>query len=767
MAQQMVVDEGPLMEGPASVARLANRAANGALVPPSVLGPPTARPGMVARPGLVDRLAGSLAARLVLVVAPAGWGKTSLLREWLAAQDSGAAWLSVREDDNDPAAFWSGVIAALGSVAPGTGAAALEALAALGGGMPGRALTLLIADLARLPGPVTLVVDDFHRITSPRVLVGVALLAEHLAPGLSVVVSTRQEPGLPLARLRASGKLAEIRAGQLGFSEAEAEMLLNHTLGLTLPPEDVHALWQRTEGWPAGLYLAGLPLRSRTDGHQAVGALADGDQHVFDYLAAEVLAGLPPRLRGFMLRTSVLDRFCAPLCDAVMGSADAADLLEEAGRRQLFVAPLDAARGWYRYHTMFAAALRRELDRTEPGLAPLLHRRAATWHRQYGTADSAVEHALASGDWSDARELIAAHWEQFLSDGLAETVAGWVDRLPPALAAGDARMCITAALAASLHGRPEEAERWLAAAETAPPQGRWPGGPASIESAVCSCRALQRWLDGDLAAADRASRRAAELELESGTAGWRARTQALLGAILYWRGHDADARLLLEQVTGPAHRLAGTQTRQLALSCLAAISARHGDDEAADRYAHEAADRPGPCQVSVLADLTLATLLADRGKTAEAESTALAALDQARHHRQRLDTAAALICLANICTRAGRAVDARSRLDEATNLISALPDSGILPGHLADAELLADPPSPTPPSRTRARRADGLTGREAEVLDLLTGGHTNLEIAAKLVISVHTVERHLQNAYRKVGVRNRADAAAYMVRHGD
>jgi LuxR family maltose regulon positive regulatory protein len=757
----MLAEERPLKEGPGVVARMADGAAGSAVAAASVLGPPAAPPGMVARPGLVDRLAGSLAARLVLVVAPAGWGKTSLLREWLAAQDSGAAWLSVGEDDNDPVAFWSRVIAALGAMAPGTGTAALEALAAPGAGTPGRAVTLLIEDLARLPGPVTLVVDDFHRVTSPQVLAGVGLLAEHLPPGLRVVVAARRDPELPLARLRAAGKLAEIRAGQLRFSEAEAEALLNGALGLALPPEEARALWQRAEGWPAGLYLAGLPLRSRTDGHPAAGALADGDRHVFDYLAAEVLAGLPLRLRAFVLRTAVLDRFCAPLCDAVMGSAGAADLLEEADRRQLFVVPLDGARGWFRYHVLFAAALRRELDRAEPGLAPLLHRRAATWHRQHGTAAAAVEHALVAGDWPDARELIAAHWQQFLDDGLAETVTGWLDRLPPAMAAGDARMCITAALAASLHGRPQDAERWLAAAETATPQGPWPGGPASVESAVCFGRALHRWLDGDLAAAEPAARRAAELELETGTADWRARTLALLGAILCWRGHDADAGLLLEQVTGSAD----THARQLALSCLAAISARHGDDEAAGRYAQQAADLPGPCQVTVLADLALAELLAGRGELADAETTALAALDHARQHRQRLDTAAALICLASICTRAGRPADARTRLDEASTLITALPDPGILPGLLADAERLADPPAPTPPPHTRTRRLDGLTAREAEVLDLLTGGHTNLEIAAKLVISVHTVERHLQNAYRKVRVRNRADAAAYMTRY--
>jgi DNA-binding CsgD family transcriptional regulator len=309
-------------------------------------------------------------------------------------------------------------------------------------------------------------------------------------------------------------------------------------------------------------------------------------------------------------------------------------------------------------------------------------------------------------------------------------------------------------------------EPWLTAAETAVPQGPFRHGPASVESAVCFYRALHRCLDGDLTAAESAGRRAAELELELGNRFWRARTLALLGAILFWRGHDADAGLLLEQVTRSAHWLADTQARQLALSCMAAISARQCEYEAATRYAREAADLAERLRVTVVADLTSADLLADRDELAAAETVALAALDHAEHKRWRLDTGAALVCLARIYTRAGRAADARVRLGEASDLMATLPDPGVLVGLLAEAKRSADQREPAPAPRGRAQRPDGLTDREAEILGLLTRGHTNLEIAAKLVISVHTVERHLQNAYRKIGVRNRADASAYMARDG-
>jgi len=430
-----------------------------------------------------------------------------------------------------------------------------------------------------------------------------------------------------------------------------------------------------------------------------------------------------------LLRTAVLGRFCASLCDAVTGLAGSQDLLEEIERRQLFLVPLDNARRWYCYHALFAEKLRRELDRTEPGLVPLLHRRASAWYRQHGTLAEAIEHAIAAGDLSDARELIAAHWHEVLDEGLAEVVEGWLDRLPPEMVIGDARMCLIRGLLAIFRGRSEDVEPYLAAAESA-------------------------------------GRRAAELELESGNAYWRARTRALLGAILFWRGQDADAGLLLKQVIRPAHRPTDHLASLLARSCMAAISARHGDYDAAGRYAREAADPATRHRVTVVADLTSADLLADRDELAAAETAALAALDHARHQRWRLDTAAALVCLARIYTRAGRAADARTRLDEASDLIATLPDPGILADLLAEAKRSAVQPEHAPAQRGRSRRPDGLTAREAEVLGQLTRGHTNLEIAAKLVVSVHTVERHLQNAYRKIRVRNRADAAAYMARDG-
>jgi LuxR family transcriptional regulator, maltose regulon positive regulatory protein len=727
----------------------------------------------VARQRLLDRLAASLAAKLVLVVAPAGWGKTSLLRDWcLAADGSSWAWLSVEAAHNDPARFGSAIIEAIGTVSPESGAAALEALAAFGG-EPGYAARAVTSQLVRMPGRVTLILDDFHLITSPDALESFRFIVEHLPPALGLVVAARSDPALPLARLRARGEMTEIRAGDLSFSDAEAAQLLNGTLGLDLPPAQVHALRQRTEGWAAGLYLAGLALRAREDGDPAgfAGAFASHDRYIADYLAAEVFGSLPPPIRSFLLRTCVLGRLCGSLCAAVTGSAGSQSLLEEIERAQLFVVPLDDDRRWYRYHPLFAEALRGELDRSEPGLAALLHRRASAWYRRHGLATEAIGHAFAAGDLLDARELIAGHWDTILRRGQARTLQSSLRQLPPEMVAEDAQMCLIGGFAAYHADSPQHVQPWLAAAEAAALTGPLHHGPASVESGIALLQAACHHTAGDLAAAETAALRAAELELETGTARWRAAALAMLGAALFWRGQHADAQALLERITGPVDPPADIPTRLLALGCLAAIAASQDDHDTARRHARAVTGLAARHYLTghwttVTADLTSARLLAGRGDQSQAEETALQALSHAQRHQVRPETAAALLCLATIYTRAGRITDARAQISQARDLIARCPGPGFLAGLLADTEHLVAPPPPALPAPSRTGRPDGLTPRQAEVLQLLAKGCTNLEIAAALRVSVHTIERHLQSAYRKIGVRNRADAAAHMARIG-
>jgi LuxR family maltose regulon positive regulatory protein len=731
---------------------------------------------MVVRQGLLDALAGEVAAPLVLVVAPAGWGKTSLLRDWCSGDGGrGAAWLSVDEGDNDPVHFWAGVIAAARRVCPGVGGSALEVLQAPGVKTAGAVLAAVINDLAGVAGRVTLVLDDFHLITNPAIRECFAFLVEHLPPTLGLVVAARSDPELPLARLRGRGEMAEIRADELRFSEAETAELLNGTLGLALPPEDIHVLQQRTEGWVAGLCLAGLSLRGRKDAAGLIRAFAGDDRQIVDYFAAEVLAGLPGRVRSHLVRTSVLGRFCGPLCDAVTGAEGSQQLLEELERSQLFLVPLDTTRRWYRYHTLFAELLQHELGRSEPGLAPLLHRRASAWHRQHGSAGEAIDHAVLAGDLADARELIVARCYPLIHQGLAETVDSWLDRLPPQMVVEDARTCLARGFVARHLGRLDDVQPWLAAACAAAPQGPFTDGPASVESAVSALQAGYRHMVGDLAGETAAGRRAAELEA-AGTGQWQAEVAAALGANLFWRGQDAEACAVLGQMAAPTRPPASIRAGVWALGYLSAISARRGDPESGQRQLQQAASLAarhslGGRWTTAIGEVTSADLLAGRGELAEAEAAALSALDLAQRGQARLETAYALLCLAKINSLAGKPDDARARLSRAAQLIGQCADPGILTGLLTETEDLAGqhapgrhPHVPGPRPASPAARPDSLTSRETQVLELLAAGHTNHEIAATLVVSIHTVERHLQNAYRKIGVRNRADAAAYIVR---
>ncbi len=731
-----------------------------------------ARPGTtVVRQALLDRLDEGISAKLVLLVAPAGWGKTALLCDWYSAREAEhTAWLSVDHGDNDPVSFWAHLIAAVNTVCPGIGAAALEALATPGVQTVDAVLSPVVNDFASMPGPVTLVLDDYHLISNQEIQESMAFLVEHLPPALGLVLASRSDPALPLARLRARGRMTEIRADELRFSEAETTQLLNGTAGVTLPPDAVHTLHHRTEGWAAGLYLAGLSLRGRDDADLQVRAFHGDDRKIVDYLAAEVLDGLPSELRSLLLRTSVLDRLSGPLCDAVTGAGGSQRLLEEIERSQLFLVPLDSARHWYRYHTLFAELLRHELEVADPGLAPLLHRRASMWHRQHGSIADAIVHAIAASDLADARELIVSNWTAQVHLGLIGTVEAWLDRLPPAMVVEDSRMCVIRAFLARHLGRPDEVEPWLEAAAAAASQGSFGQGPHSLESAAAAVRAGQLFMTGDLAMSESQGRRAVELEA-AGTPGWQAMTLASLGAVLYWRGRDAEARAVLEQVAGPTRAAASNLATYWALGCLAAISVRSGDAGSGERYLDKAAKLAAhhglrQYRATAMVPLVRAELLETRGDLSQAEEVALGALQVSRDGQARLETAAALLCLARIKARGGHRTDAQTYVGEAKDVIGACADPGILAEVMATTDRLAGQylPVPRPRPGNPARRPDGLTAREAQVLELLAVGDTNNEIAVKLVVSVHTVERHLQNAYRKVDVRNRADAAAYITR---
>ncbi len=397
---------------------------------------PRSRRGLVPRPRLSERLDRGAASKLMLVSAPAGFGKTTLLTEWLAAGPAApaderlAAWLSLDRGDNDPASFWTYVIAALRTVASGVGESALALLQAPRSPPIETVLTALLNDLGALAGDIVLVLDDYHVIDARDVQDGMAFLLDHLPPQLHVVIAGRADPALPLARLRGRGELAEIRAAELRFTPDEAAAYLNEMMGLQLTARDVAALEGRTEGWIAALQLAALSMQGRDDVAGFIAGFAGDDRYVVDYLAEEVLQRQPERVQAFLLQTSILGRLSGPLCDAVTGQGGGKAMLEALDRGNLFLVPLDDRRRWYRYHQLFADVLQARLLDEQPGQVPDLHRRASAWYQQNGEPSEAIRHALAAGDFERAADLVELAIPAMRRTRQEATVRGWLEVLP-------------------------------------------------------------------------------------------------------------------------------------------------------------------------------------------------------------------------------------------------------------------------------------------------------------------------------------------------
>jgi LuxR family maltose regulon positive regulatory protein len=514
---------------------------------------PGPQPGFVPRLRLVQVLGEGLARGRVLVCAPAGFGKTALLADWARGGGREVAWLGLDGGDSDPARFWRYVVAALDRARPG--------LASRVGPPPSQSfeglVTALINELAADPGgdEVLLVLDDYHLVDSGPVHDSVALLLENLPPGLRVVVSGRADPPLPLARLRARGQLAELRAAELRFSAEEAAALLGETAGPGLPASAAEALVARTEGWAAGLQLAALSLRGHADPAGFVAAFSGSHRFVLDYLADEVLDGQTRQVRAFLLETSVLERLSGELCDAVTGRPGGQAMLAGIERAGLFLVPLDEVRGWWRYHHLFADLLRARLQAEQPGRAVALHRAAAAWCQEHDLADDAVRHALASGDTAWAARLVERHVETLLGRSEGVTLRRWLSALPAQSVRARPRLCLAQAYGAAqgcqveaLEALLDDAERAFAVTGDEPyddPAGRPASVLANVPAAIAYLRASLARLRGDTAHAADYNRQALD---QLGEDDW------LMHTFVAWNQAAAD---WLDGRLGPAeHGLA-------------------------------------------------------------------------------------------------------------------------------------------------------------------------------------------------------------------
>ncbi|MDQ3397683.1 MAG: LuxR C-terminal-related transcriptional regulator [Deinococcota bacterium] len=534
------------------------------------LPPPRAK--VVVRTHLLERLNQSLHRRLTLISAPAGFGKTTLVSEWVADCERPVAWLSLDKGDNDPTRFLTYLVAALQTVVPKLGAGVLAVLQSPQPPPAEAILTALLNEITAIADKFVLVLDDYHVVDSPPVDHALAFVLEHLPPQLHLVIATREDPPLPLARLRAQGHLSELRAADLRFTPSEAAEFLKGVMSLDLSADEVARLETRTEGWIAGLQLAALSMQGRRDTAAFIRAFTGSHRFVLDYLIEEVLQRQPERVRSFLLQTAVLDRLSAPLCDAVTGGGDSRGMLESFERTNLFVVPLDDERHWYRYHHLFAEVLQARLVVEKPDQLFNLHRRASAWYEQNGLPSAAIRHAFAAEDFARAAGLVELEALAMLMSRQEETFLGWLKALPdellktrPALSVYYALALVSVDLGAA-EARLRDAERLLdGMSGPEAPSAQMvvvdEEGFRSLPGIAAITRAYHAGALSDVPGSVRYARRALDL-LPEGDHLWRGAAAALLG-LAQWSGGDLEAAYRTFADSVASLRLAGDLTQDI------------------------------------------------------------------------------------------------------------------------------------------------------------------------------------------------------------
>ena len=721
------------------------------------LHPPPARPGLVERAGLLGHLAESEAS-VVVVGAPAGYGKTVLLSQYAAVVDRPFVWLSLDQTDADPVLLALELATAIDRVAP----VDARVFASLGAPAPAIQRVVLpgLVNGLHAAGDVVLAVDDLHLVDSPESVAVVSFLCEHLPPGAQLLVASRDTSALPLGTLRLNGRLLELGWRDLALSRAEVEGLLR-AAGAPLEGLDPDALHERTEGWPAAVYLAALALREGGGGRGSGIGVAGDDRDLVDYLSGELLTRLPPERLSFLLRTSVLDRFSAALCDAVLDRQDSAQEIAELEHSNLFVVPLDRRREWYRYHHLFRDVLRAELARRNGRSVPSLHRRASRWHEREGTPEEAVQHALAARDMRRAAELVVHAARGLTRIGRLATVRSWLEAFPDDVIAGSGPLAMTAAHAMALSGERQRARRYVAVAEGAPWSGLGPVGETSPEAAVALIKATYGWEGVSRMRAD------ALTAYRLLPAGHPAHEHAavVLGCCLMLLGRTAEAVPLLEE--GSALGEAAAMASILGLGVLAQIALEEGRLDAVAARVREGLALIDELEfddhaASVSVDTAAACLGARRGDL----SRARAHLEKARSVLPRVAAAPwesirTRALLGGAALALGDLPLTGALLEEARRELADYPDAGILPRLLAREERALE----------AARGGAGVLGQpltvaELRVLELLPTHLSLAEIGETLHISRNTVKAHVRSIYTKLDASGRAGAVARARRHG-
>jgi LuxR family maltose regulon positive regulatory protein len=711
---------------------------------------PSPRPGTVAKADAIARLCTSTSP-FATIVAPAGYGKTTLLGKWAEADPRAFAWVALDGRDDDVLMFLRYIAAAIHGVEP-IAAEVLEALSGPADSIWSKRVPRLGSALAALERPLVLVLDDVHALANPACLDVLAALFEYVPAGSQIAIASREEPALPLARWRAHGSVQEIGVGDLRLDEREAKLLLE-AAGVELGASELRDLTERTEGWPAGLYLAALSMHA---GAPSAAAFSGDDRFVTDYFRFELLSRLPAAEAQFLKYTSVLDRMSGGLCDAVLETTRSADTLEALERTNGFVVPLDRRGEWYRYHHLFGDLLRTELERSEPDLLPELNRRAMAWCIANDLPEAAVAYGHAAGETDTVAGLVDALVLPLYYDGRLETVEEWLGWFADDELARYPALAVYGAWIRALTGRPADAERWLARADGATSALPLSDGSATIEPWVATLRAHMMGRGVEEALAD------AELALDqlSPESVWipvallaRGIAHALLGATD--RATD-DLTATVDQglAVGAAEDVFVAQAE------LALLAIRQGAWAEAGRRARAAQALVDEAGLDDYSTSALAYVATARVALHEARpDDARAALARAHRLRPLLDHSVPWLTVqvGLELTRAHLALAdagaARTILTETEQVLELRPNVGFL---VEDARELHDRVAAT--SGSGGAWAMSLTGAELRLLPYLATHLMFPEIATRLFVSRNTVKTEAVSIYRKLGVSSRSGA---------
>ena len=717
---------------------------------------PLPRPGTVRRSLLLERLARGDSRPIVSVVAPAGCGKTTLLSQWAECNGEAFAWVSVDEGDNDPKVLLTYVAEALDAVEP-IGRRVFDALASPTSSVPGSVVPRLGSAFSSMSSPVVLVLDDVHALRNGECRAALSVLADHVPGGSRLVLAGRAEPPLRIARLRAEGKILEIGPGDLSLTHDEASALLRNA-GVAVGEDEVAELHRRTEGWPAGLYLAALSLRQGGPVASAAVSFGGDDRFVSEYMESEFLSRISRRQRAFLTHTAVLERMSGPLCEAVLDLPGSAATLADLARSNLLLVPLDRRGDWYRYHHLFRDMLVAELERLEPGLIPVLRRRAAGWCLRNGVPEEALEYSIAAGDVDAVAGLVEKLGVLTHRQGRVTTVQRWFGWLEDRGGIeGHPRVAVLASLLSAVTGRPVEAERWAGAVD------RWQDGDArpddpSTEAWAAVLRAMlcRRGVEQMRADADEAVRRfAAGSFITPLPALLQGLARVLSGDL---DGGDASFQDALSVGEGAG----APEDFAVALCERSLVAMARSEWSRAEVLADQARTVMRRAGIEESFAIPLVCAVQARAAMHRGEVPAVRReLVSAQHLRPLLTYALpylavqARIELARVHLALADAAGARMLMREVDELLRRRPGLGTLAGQAqALRAQFSKQRGPSTPG------ASALTAAELRLLPVLTTHLPFAEIAAGMFLSRNTIKSEAMSIYRKLGVSTRSEAVA-------